>query len=210
MSKEGLTFIIPSIGLAVLFLIFRAWILFGICLIITSGFCFFFRDPKRQIPQNENLILAPADGKVIKIQNIESHPSFPSSVKMVSIFLSLFDVHITRAPVTGVAERIEYTPGEFFSANKDEASLKNESNSIFLKGDKTNLFLKQIVGFAVRRIKCFVKENERVVKGQKLGLMYFGSRVDIYLGEEVRLKIKLNQKVRAGETEIGEMKNENE
>jgi len=210
MAKEGLIFIIPFIGLAVLFLVFGAWFLFGACLIIASSFCFFFRDPKRHIPQDKDSILAPGDGKVIKIQNIESHPSFPSSVKIVSIFLSLFDVHITRAPIAGVIEGIEYTPGEFFRAYKDEASLKNESNSIFIKGDKINLFIKQIVGFATRRIKCFVKKNERVAKGQKLGLIYFGSRVDIYLGEEVRLKIQLNQKVRAGETEIGEMKNENE
>lgn len=208
-AKEGLTFIIPFVGLAVLFLVFGQWFLFGACLIIASSFCFFFRDPKRDVPQNENSILAPADGKVIKIQNIESHPSFPSSVKIVSIFLSLFDVHITRASIAGVVEGIEYIPGEFFRAYKDEAGLKNESNSMFIKGDKTNLLIKQIVGFAARRIKCFVKKNERVEKGQKLGLIYFGSRVDIFLGEEVRLKIQLNQKVRAGETEIGEVKNEN-
>lgn len=210
MAKEGLIFIIPSIGLAVLFLAFGAWFLFGIFLVIASSFCFFFRDPKRHIPHNENSILAPADGKVIKIQNIESHPLFPSSVKIVSFFLSLLDVHITRVPIAGIVEEVEYTPGKFFRAYKDDASLKNESNSIFIKGDKTSLFIKQIVGFATRRIKCFVKKNERVAKGQKLGLMCFGSRVDIYFGEEVRLKIQLNQKVRAGETEIGEMKNENE
>jgi phosphatidylserine decarboxylase len=116
---------------------------------------------------------------------------------------------ITRASIAGVVEGIEYIPGEFFRAYKDEADLKNESNSIFIKGDKTNLLIKQIVGFAARRIKCFVKKNERVEKGQKLGLMYFGSRVNIFLAEEVRLKIQLNQKVRGGETEIGEVKNEN-
>jgi len=208
-AKEGLIFICPFIGLGVLFLAFGSWFLFGACFILASIFCFFFRDPKRNVPQVESSILAPADGKVIKIQDIESHPSFHSSVKIISIFLSIFDVHITRTPIAGVVEEIEYTPGKFFRAYKEEAGLKNESNSIFIKGDKTNLLIKQIVGFAARRIKCFVKKNERVAEGQKLGLMYFGSRVDIFLGEDVRLEIQLNQKVRAGETKIGEVKNEN-
>ncbi len=206
--KEGLTFVIPFLGLGVLFLAFGAWFLFGACLVLASIFCFFFRDPKRHIPQDENSILAPADGKVIRIQDIEFHPSYPSSVKIVSIFLSIFNVHITRASMAGVVEEIKYSPGKFFRAYKDEASLKNESNSILIKGDKTNLLIKQIVGFAARRIKCFVKKNERIVKGQKLGLMYFGSRVDIFLGDDVRLEIQLKQKVRAGETKIGEVKNE--
>jgi len=208
-AKEGLTFILPFIGLGVLFLAFGAWFLFGACLILASIFCFFFRDPKRHAPQDENSIIAPADGKVIKIQHIESHPSFPSSVKIVSIFLSIFDVHITRSSIAGVVEGLEYNPGQFFHAYRDEAGMKNQSNSIFIQGDKTNLLIKQIVGFAARRIKCFVKKNERVEKGQKLGLMYFGSRVDLFLGDDICLKIQLNQKVRAGETKIGEVKNEN-
>jgi phosphatidylserine decarboxylase len=204
--KEGLIFIVPFLALAILFFVFGLWIFFAIFLFITSCFCFFFRDPKRNIPKNKNLLVSPADGKIVKIQTVESHASFPSSVTSVSIFLSLFDVHISRAPLSGIVKEIERKPGQFFPAYKDEARLRNESNSIFINGDEINILIKQIVGVAARRIKCFVKKNERITRGQKIGLMYFGSRVDIFLPPEVQLKINLNQKVKAGETEIAEIK----
>jgi len=205
-AKEGVPFIVPFLALAILFFVLGLWLFFAIFLIIASSFCFFFRDPKRKIPQNKSIILSPADGKIVKIQTIESPPSFPSSVTIVSIFLSLFDVHITRAPLSGIVKEIEYKPGKFFPAYKDEASLRNGSNSILIKGDEKSILIKQIVGFAARRIRCFVKKNERIMRGQKIGLIYFGSRVDIFLPQEVQLKINLNQKVKAGETEIAEIK----
>lgn len=204
--KESFPFIIPSLALAILFFMFSLYLLSAIFLIIAFCFLFFFRDPKRKIPQNKNLILSPADGKIVKIRSGESHPSFPSSVTIVSIFLSLFNVHITRAPFSGTIKEIEYKPGKFFPAYKDEASLRNESNSIFINGNETNILTKQIAGFAARRIKCFVKKNEIITKGQKIGMIYFGSRVDIFLPQEIRLKISLGQKVKAGYTEIGEIK----
>lgn len=204
--NEGLPFIVPSWALAILFFMFRLWVLFAIFLIIGSFLCFFFRDPKRKIPKDKNLLLSPADGKIVKIQAVESHPSFTSSATIVSIFLSLFDVHITRAPLSGIVKEVEYKPGQFFHAYKDESSLRNESNSIFINGDEINILIKQIAGIVARRIKCFVKKNERTMRGQKIGLIYFGSRVDIFLPPEVQLKISLNQKVKGGETEIAEIK----
>jgi len=205
-TKEGMPFIVPVLVLALLFSALGLWLLFAVFLIITSCFFYFFRDPKREIPQNENLLLSPADGKVVKIQKVESHPSFFSPVTIVSIFLSLFDVHITRAPISGTVREVEYKPGKFFSAYKDKASFKNESNSILINGDETNILVKQIAGFAARRIKCFVKKNEMITGGQKIGLIYFGSRVDIFIPQGIQLKVNLNQKVKAGCTEIGEKK----
>lgn len=205
-AKEGLPFIAPFVVLAGLFLALGLWFLVGLSLIVLFCFGFFFRDPKRRIPQNENSILAPADGRVVKIQALPSHPALSSSGRVISIFLSLFDVHITRSPISGQIAEVEYNPGKFFPAYKDEASLVNESNSIFLKGDRINLFIKQIVGIAARRIKCFVRRGDRVARGQKIGLMYFGSRVDLFMPEDVLLKVQLKQKVRAGETEIAEVK----
>ncbi len=208
-AKEGLLFILPSLAAAVLFFKYGLWLPFAIFLITACCFCFFFRDPKREIPQNKNLLLSPADGKIVKIQTVESHPFFPSSVTIVSIFLSLFDVHITRAPISGTVREVEYKPGKFFSAYKDKASFKNESNSILINGDETNILVKQIAGFAVRRIKCFVKKNEMITRGQKIGMIYFGSRVDIFIPKGIQLKVNLNQKVKAGCTEIGEKKHGN-
>ncbi len=205
-AKEGFRFILPCAALAVLFFGIGWW---GIALLFLAAglaFCFFFRDPNRRIPQDEKALVAPADGKVVKIDATSSHPLLPSPVTCVSIFLSLFDVHITRSPLSGTVEHIDYRPGQFFPAYKDEASLKNESNSMFLRGEETNLFLKQIVGVAARRIKCYVQENQKVARGQKIGLMYFGSRVEIYCPPSVRVKVDPGQKVKGGETIIAEVR----
>ncbi|MBE0460362.1 MAG: phosphatidylserine decarboxylase family protein [Candidatus Aminicenantes bacterium] len=201
-AKEGLIFIIPFLVLSIVFLWFGLWILSALCLIIASKFTFFFRDPVRKIPEDENSILSPADGKIVKIQTCDNHPFFSSPVTIVSVFLSIFNVHITRAPISGEVTEIEYHPGKFFPAYKDEAGLKNESNSIYINGNDTNIIVKQIVGIAARRIKCFVIKRQKIIRGQKMGLMYFGSRVDIFLPKEIRLNVQLNQKVKAGETEI--------
>lgn len=207
-AREGFLFILPFLGLSLLFLIFGWWALFLVFLVIALAFSFFFRDPSRAIPLDENLLVAPADGKIVKIENLETHPSFPSPtpVTVISIFLSLFDVHLARAPFAGIVQKIEYKPGKFFPANKDKASSENEFNALFIKGEKLDIYLKQIVGVAARRIKCFVKEKDSVAKGQKIGLMYFGSRVEIYLPLKVTIKAWLNQKVKAGETVIAEVK----
>ncbi len=205
-AKEGLPLVVPFFFLAILSFVAGRWLLFTISLVFTFSFFFFFRDPKRQIPQDKNLILAPADGKVIKIENVKSLPSFPFPATVVSIFLSLLDVHITRTPLSGTVRKIEDKPGLFFPAYKDDASQKNKSTSVFINGKKTNILINQIAGFAARRIKCFIKKNEKITRGQKIGLIYFGSRVDIYLPREVRLKVSLNQKVKAGETSIAEIK----
>lgn len=204
-AKEGVPFILPCGVLVIIFFGLGWWGPALPFLIAGLAFSFFFRDPKRKIPRDENVVTAPADGRVIKIETAASHPLLPSPVTRVSIFLSLLDVHITRAPLSGKVHNMEYQPGRFFPAYKDEASLKNESNSLFLKGEKTDIFLRQIAGVAARRIKCYVKENDRVERGQKIGLMYFGSRVEIYFPPPVLLKANLNQKVKAGETIIGEV-----
>jgi len=205
-AKEGFRFILPCGVLAVLFFGIGWWGMALPFLVAALAFSFFFRDPNRTIPQDEKALVAPADGKVIKIDPASSHPLLPSPVTCVSIFLSLFDVHITRSPLSGTVEKIDYRPGQFFPAYKDEASLKNESNSMFLRGEKADLFLKQIVGVAARRIKCYVQENQKIARGQKIGLMYFGSRVEIYCSSSVRVKVDPGQKVKGGETIIAEVK----
>lgn len=201
-AKEGLIFIVPSFTLGITFLLFRFWIPVAVFFAITCFFGFFFRDPERKVRQDDTRILSPADGKIIAIQNLESHPFLSSSATVVSIFLSLFDVHITRAPVSGVVTKIETRPGDYYQAYKEEAGAKNKSKTMSIKSKSLSIIVKQIVGFAARRLKYFVHEKDEIQQGQRIGLMYFGSRVDLFLGPETRLTVGLNQRVKAGESEI--------
>jgi phosphatidylserine decarboxylase len=204
-AKEGLLFIAPSLALAVLFLGVGWWPLGVVFLLLAAAFVFFFRDPARKIPEDERLVLSPADGKVLMIDSLPSHPDLPGPVTRVCIFLSLFDVHLTRAPLTGTVRRVDYHPGKFFPAYRDEAGKLNESNSLLIQGEKLAVSLKQIVGVAARRIKCFVRADDRIVRGQKIGLMYFGSRVEVCLPPGTKIKTDVGQKVKAGESVIAEV-----
>ncbi len=205
-AKEGLLFILPSLVPALIFLYLHWWVASGLFFVLFFCFLFFFRDPQRVGPGGEQLLLAPADGKVVRLELERSHPDLAGPVSIVSIFLSLFDVHITRSPFSGTVEKIDYQPGRFFPAYKDEASTQNESNTLRIRGQAAVVILRQIVGVAARRIKCFVREGEKINRGQKIGLMYFGSRVDLYLPQEARLRIRLNDRVKAGQTIIAEVK----
>jgi phosphatidylserine decarboxylase len=204
-AKEGLLFIGPSLALAVLFLTVGCWPLGAFFLLLAAAFVFFFRDPVRKIPEDGRLILSPADGKVLRVEPLSSHPDLSGPVTRVCIFLSLFDVHLTRAPLTGTVRRIDYHPGKFFPAYRDEASELNESNSLLIQGEQLAVSLKQIVGVAARRIKCFVRADDRIVRGQKIGLMYFGSRVEVCLPPGTKIKTDVGQKVKAGESVIAEV-----
>ncbi|TRZ84869.1 phosphatidylserine decarboxylase [bacterium] len=204
-AKEGLLFIAPSLALAVL-LLYAGWWPFGVVfLLLAAAFVFFFRDPVRKIPEDGRLILSPADGKVLTVEPLPSHPDLPGPVTRVCIFLSLFDVHLTRAPLTGTVRRVDYHPGKFFPAYRDEAGKLNESNTLLIQGEKLAVSLKQIVGVAARRIKCFVRADDRIVRGQKIGLMYFGSRVEVCLPPGTKIKTEVGQKVKAGESVIAEV-----
>lgn len=204
-AKEGFLFIAPPLALAVLFLGVGWWPLGVVFLLLAAAFVFFFRDPARKIPEDERLVLSPADGKVLTVDTLPSHPDLPGPVTRVCIFLSLFDVHLTRAPLTGTVRRVDYHPGKFFPAYRDEAGKLNESNTLLIQGDRLAVSLKQIVGVAARRIKCFVRANDRIVRGQKIGLMYFGSRVEICLPPGTKIKTDVGQKVKAGESVIAEV-----
>ena len=205
MAREGWPFLLSSLAFGLAFLALGWWPLALVFFLLMPAFAFFFRDPKRTIPPQEHLVLSPADGKIVRIDNLASHPNFAGPVNRISIFLSLFDVHLTRAPLSGTVKDVQYHPGKFLPAYKDGASAGNESNSLVIQSPSADIFLKQIVGVAARRIKCFVKSGAVIRRGQKIGLMYFGSRVEIYLAQEIPLKAGLNDKVRAGETVIAEV-----
>ena len=166
-------------------------------------FCLnFFRDPDRIIPKQDNLILSPADGKVIKIDEMDD-PISKEKLKIVSIFLSVFNVHANRMPVNGTFIDVQYVRGKFLAAFDHKASDQNERTEIKIKTKFGIIQVKQIAGLVARRILCYAKVGEEMKAGGRLGFIRFGSRTDIILPAGINLQIELNQKVLGGETVIG-------
>lgn len=169
---------------------------------------FFFRDPERTIPQDLNLILSPADGKIIQVALVRENEFFKSQVKRVSIFLSVFDVHVNRVPISGTVDYFRYNKGSFLPAFNEKASLDNEQSAIgIIDSLGHKLMFTQIAGIIARRIVCTLREGYDVRAGDRMGMIRYGSRVDIYFNEnEVDLKITLGDRVKGGETIIGVFK----
>jgi len=167
-------------------------------------FCLnFFRDPKRIVPKQDNLILSPADGKIINITDFED-PKNGEKLKLISIFLSVFNVHANRMPIDGIFIDVNYVRGEFLAAFDHKASDKNERMEISIETKFGIIKVKQIAGLVARRILCHAKVGEKMLAGGRLGFIRFGSRTDIILPANINLEIKLDQKVFGGETVIGE------
>jgi phosphatidylserine decarboxylase len=167
--------------------------------LITLAITGFFRDPERQAPKGEGLVVAPADGKVVSVADANS--AFLGSAKRVSIFLSPLDVHINRTPVEGKIEKVSYQRGKFLAAYKDEASQRNEQNALTIVDSAGRKFgVVQIAGVLARRIVCWAKAGDRLARGERFGLIMFGSRTDTYLPESCQIEVAEGQRVKGGET----------
>lgn len=166
----------------------------------------FFRDPERNAPQGEGFVISPADGTVIKIEEVNEEKYIKGRAKMVCIFMSPVNVHVNRNPITGTVGFFEYVKGEYFAAFEDKASLKNEQTHIGMENAKGKVFFKQIAGFVARRIVANVKVGDAVEAGKRFGMIKFGSRVDIYVPMNTELKVSMGQTTVAGETIIAEWK----
>jgi phosphatidylserine decarboxylase len=164
-------------------------------------FAYFFRDPDRRIPQEPGLVVSPADGRVIIAGPADPQWAPPGDWKQVTIFLSPVDVHMNRTPVAGRIARVEYKAGRFLPAY-DARSNDNESNEITIEHDGQRIVFRQVVGILARRIVCRVREGEHLERGQRIGLMKFGSRMDVFLPLSATLKVGVGQRVIAGETVI--------
>ncbi len=213
---EGRKFGLIGIGASLLgFLMAGPWI--GLPLLGLAAFIFaFFRDPERVVPQGERLVVSPADGLVSLISQVPPPLELQADdgtgrglgsepVTRISIFMSVFDVHINRAPVSGTVRRIIYIPGRFMNADLDKASEENERQHILVeRADGTPIGFTQIAGLVARRIVPFVKPGDIVASGQRVGLIRFGSRVDVYLPAGTDSKVLLGQRVIAGETILAE------
>lgn len=167
---------------------------------------YFFRDPDRVVPDREGVVVSPADGKVIIVETVAKGRFCTESCLKVSIFMSIFNVHVNRIPFAGEIARVAYFPGKFFSANLDKASADNEHNAVFLKTDKgRDICFVQIAGLVARRILCHVQEGQKVNRGQRFGLICFGSRLDVYLPADTDISVRVGDRVKAGTTVLGEL-----
>ncbi len=205
-AKAGLPFVgIAAFATAVFALLGMAFLaLTGLA--ATFFICYFFRDPDRAIPDRDAAVVSPADGKVVKVETVEKGRFCNASCLKISIFMSIFNVHVNRVPLNGEIARVSYFPGKFFSANLDKASSDNEHNAVFLKTDQgREICFVQIAGLVARRIICYVQEGQKVNRGQRFGLICFGSRLDVYLPVDTDIAVSVGDRVSAGTTVLGEL-----
>ena len=187
---------------------FLGWILVGLTIWIAA----FFRDPIRTTPQGGNLIVAPADGLITMIAKVPpprelagANGLAEAEMTRVSIFMSVFDVHINRSPIDGRVRKMAYVPGKFLNADLDKASEENERQHFLIEGDGFSIGVTQIAGLVARRILTFVQEGDSVQAGQRIGMIRFGSRVDVYLPAGTGPRVLLGQRAIAGETVLAEI-----
>ncbi|HET7319683.1 MAG TPA: phosphatidylserine decarboxylase family protein [Nitrospirota bacterium] len=195
-AAEGWPFIVP-LALATVLLFALGWRNAGaVLLVLTLFVLFFFRDPERAVPQGEGVVVSPADGKVIVIKDIYEPDYLKQDVKQISIFLSVFNVHVNRAPIGGAVEAVRYNPGKFHVASVDKASHLNEQTAMVIATGKNKVLVKQIAGLIARRIVCYAKPGDTVKAGERYGLIRFGSRVDLFLPKDAELKVKLGDRIK--------------
>jgi phosphatidylserine decarboxylase len=175
-------------------------------LIVFTGY--FFRDPERSIPADPACIVSPADGKVIAIGESADAEGYGGPARTVAIFLSVWDVHVNRNPVDGKVARVEYRKGDFKRAYLDDASTTNEQTRILIENPRGKVIVKQIAGILARRIVCRLKEGDSVTRGGRFGMIKFGSRAELILPPSVRLAVSVGDRVKGGETIIGEYQND--
>jgi len=203
-AREGYPLIL-TVGIAALIALAIGWFLVGGLLgLMTAAVAAFFRDPERVIPAGDNLIVSPADGKVVSIALAAAGGMFDGAATRISIFLSPLDVHINRVPVAGRIDAVQYQPGQFLAAYKAEASERNEQNALKVLCHGARLIgVVQIAGVLARRIVCRVKRGDNLARGERFGLIMFGSRTDTYLPNGCSVEVVEGQRVRGGETIIG-------
>jgi phosphatidylserine decarboxylase len=163
----------------------------------------FFRDPERVVPNDANSVTSPADGRVIKVERIKDEKFLKTDVLRICIFMNVFNVHVNRAIASGTVVDVIYNPGKFFNASLDKASMHNEQNAVIMERGGRKFAFNQIAGLIARRIVCYAKPGMKYEKGQRFGLIRFGSRVDVYLPSGCKAAVKVGEKVRAGSSILG-------
>ncbi len=203
LASEGYPFIIVFALITVLTYIIGNWWIALFPFILTLFMAYFFRDPERKIPEGEGLFVAPADGKIILIKDTFEKQHLKADTKQISIFMSPLNVHVNRAPCDGKVKEVNHHKGSFLAAYKDDASVKNENIEMVLETRYKNILVRQVAGYVARRAVCRVNIGDSLKRGERYGIIKFSSRLDVYLPKNTEVKVKLGDKVKAGETVIG-------
>ena len=203
MVRDGIPFVVVPIVLAAAPFLFGYWLLALPLLALAAFMAFFFRDPRRSIPSEPGIVVAPADGRVTIVRLADGHEN-PES--LISIFLSPLDVHINRAPIAGQIVETAYKTGKFVMATKAEARLVNEQNTLIIQSEALTVRCTQIAGILARRIICWKRKGERVKCGERFGMIKFGSRTDLLLPPTVEVLVREGVHVRGGETVVGRIR----
>ena len=210
-AKDGYKFITYT-GFAFLILLILSFRFDFIVFTFLAGFAgflfvfnfFFLRDPERQTPKGDGLIISPADGTIIKIAEVDEPVYFEGKVQLISVFMSVFNVHVNRVPINGEVEYVNYKKGQYLAAFADKATEINEQSMIGIKGNLGKVYFKQIAGLLARRIVYHLQKGDVVRAGERFGLIRYGSRLDVYVPITAKINVELKQKVRSGITILAE------
>jgi phosphatidylserine decarboxylase len=204
MAKEGIPFIAIFLLPAALFLFLQWWVAAVLCVLLAAFMAFFFRDPHRESPTDDTIVVSPADGRVVMLTPVD--PDKIDSPVQISIFLSPMNVHINRSPIAGEITHFAYKRGAFHVASRDIASLENEQNVVTVKGRHFTIVFRQIAGLLARRVVFWKQKGDHVAMGERIGLMKFSSRMDVLLPSEVEVMVNRGDSVVGGITVIGRLK----
>ena len=205
-AKTGYPLIFGTAFVTLIFALLGMTFLSLLGLLVSFCFCGFFRDPDRIIPNQPDVIVAPADGKVISVDAVDGTSFYEGRCRKISIFMSVFNVHVNRIPYGGQVKQVGYHPGKFFAANLEKASMQNEHNAVFLETDDgKRICVLQVAGLIARRIICRIQPGDQVSKGRRYGMICFGSRLDVYLPDDVEIRVAVGDRVKAGSSVIGRL-----
>ena len=203
-AQEGFPYIFGCFALA-LVASYLGWSFFaGLAFFFTVFSAFFFRNPARVIPQDQGAIVSPADGRVLAVRRVERTPLTDKPSQVISIFMSVFNGHMNRTPVAGTVQKMCYHQGKFLVASKEKALTENERNEIWLRDEAgRDVVVSQVAGLVARRIVCYLQEGQQQARGERFGLIQFGSRVDVYLPLDTKISVIVGQKVKSGSSVLG-------
>ena len=211
-AREGLLFIaiaaLIAVGTFAFALNRRSWPLWlaaVLLVIVALWVAYFFRDPERTGERGEHLVIAPADGKVVQITEVDEPAFLKEKAIRISIFMNVFNVHVNRYPVSGVVRYVQYNPGKFLNAALDKASLENEQSSVGIESGSNRVLVRQIAGLIARRIVTYGTDGARVQQGDRMGIIRFGSRVDVFLPVTAKPRVRVGETTFAGVTVVAEL-----
>lgn len=212
-AREGYPFIGIAMALAVaafaLALARRSWALWLLALVVTIialWVAYFFRDPERSGERGAHIVVAPADGKLIMITEVDEPAFVGGKAVRLSIFMNVFNVHVNRYPVDGVVRYVHYNPGKFLNAAAEKSSIENEQSSVGIESGPNRILVRQIAGLVARRIVTYSREGDQVKQGDRMGLIRFGSRVDVFIPASASLRVRLGELTTAGTTVLAELR----